>query len=294
MPSTAYNPQTDHRDIGLGVAFFKHPYRSTQDHKIYHDHTHLPILGYCPGCSSKAQLNLDPANSTTTLTPPLSTATTLLSEPINVANSDLHDYPEDGVLVTAETHHSGPSYSYDNQLIEGREEYRCKMVKVVLDKWATIDNMKKQHEANEAKAAERKERQERAAHEARMRWNAEVQNQEQMLDMAYANGLVKTAKPPQDQTFGAAEVPRNTEKLSADEAMAILKERKLNNAKPGLMNNVSQHTQTRQPAVNKSKIPGLGLGLSAYGGAEIGEEMQHGLVAYEDSEGEEGDPILVD
>ena len=168
------------------------------------------------------------------------------------------------------------------------------MVKVMLDKWAIIDKMKKQREANEAKAAERKERQERTAHEARMRWNAEMQRQEQILDTAYANGLVKTAKPPQDQDSGAAEVPRNTEKLSANEAMAILKERKLNNANPSLMNNISQHKQTRQPAVNKPKIPGLGLGLSAYGGAEIGEEVQHGLVAYEDSEGEEGDPIIVD
>lgn len=217
-----------------------------------------------------------------------------MSELLNVANSDLPDYPEDGVLVTAETHHSGPSYSYDNQLIEAREDYRCKMVKVMLDKWANIDKMKKQRESNEKKSAERKERQERAAHEATMRWNVGVQKQEQILDTAYASGLVKTAKPPQNKDSGAAEIPRNTEKLSADEAMAILKERKLNNAKPSLINKVSQHKQTKQPAVNKPKKLGLGLGLSGYGGAETGEEVQHGLVAYEDSEGEEGDPIILD
>lgn len=292
MPSTAYNPQTDHRDIGLGVAFFRHPYRSSQDHKIYHDYTHLPILGYCPGCSSKAHMNLSSAESgTTTLDPDFSTAVTSTSKSLDVANSDLPNYPEDGVLVTAETHHSGPSYTYDKQIIDTREDYRCKMVKVMLDKWANIDKMKKQREANEKKAAERRERQERAAHEARMRWNREMQQQEQMMDSAYARGVVKS--PKQEATM-AIEGSKNTDKLSADEAMAILKERKVNQVPSSLVGKVSQHKQTRQPAISKPNKRGPGLGLSGYEDPELGRGTGSGLVAYDDSEGEDGDPIVID
>ena len=239
-------------------------------------------------------MNLDLATRCTTVKPNPFESNTYTSESLNFANSDLPDYPEDGVIVTAETHHSGPSYSYDNQIIDACEDYRCKMVKFMLDKWANIDKMKKQRETDEKKAAERRERQERAAHEARMRWNAEVQQQEQMLDNACAKRLVKDAKPPQSQVSDAAAVAWNTEKLSADEAMAILKERKVNQVPSSLVSKVSRHKQTRQPAVNKPKKQGVGLGLSGYEDRELGHGTRRGLVAYDDSEGESGDPIVVD
>ncbi len=101
-------------------------------------------------------MNQELTQSTAVAIPDLATsAATSTSETLDLTDNDLPDYPEDGVLVTAESQHCGPSYTFDNQIIGGREDYRVKMVKYMLDRWANAAKLKKQREASERKMQSR-------------------------------------------------------------------------------------------------------------------------------------------
>jgi hypothetical protein len=331
MPSTELWPQSEDRDIGLGVTFFSHPYRSDTDYKIYHRHTHLPTLGYCPGCSTKAYLNLRSSASSSS---PSQSSSRASITPTTISLYEITDdhelYPdeEDGVLVNAETHHSGPSYTSSNSPVPESESKRIDLVAYMLDMWATADAKKKEQQKKEQQKKIMAEGQEQEWHEQTVRRKA----MSRQLDLGSEYGFVKTVRPReqepggdshmmdfQETTFPAGgfslssplgitptmqqySIKRSIQTDRNGQAVETIEGRKPATKRSGFPRrglSHPKHNNDEKKSQLKKKSSGVSLGLVAYGNGMNGYQKQsngrdHGLVGYDKNSDVDDDVIVID
>ena len=236
-------------------------------------------------------MNLKSASSSIATSPEL-------SQTLYFTDDDISDYPEDGMLVNAETSHAGPSYSSDNQVVSVSEDRRYKMVKFALDKWAKADKLKKHRQEQERKMEEQKEREARKAHEEWVNWQREVEMQDEILKNAYAVGHVNVVQGERQENVKPFEASKSTTEKPTDDnnELVFVKEQGITSRATLLSRKASKNRQKRE-SLSKPKKQGLRLGLAGYDDADEGAESRHGadlgLAAYE-SDGGEDSPIFID
>ena len=258
-PSTNPPQTSDNRDIGLGTALFNQTYRSPTDNRDYSTYARLPILGYCPGCSSKAHLNFKNSD-VGVFHGGLGSVSGAAFSVFEEEEGEAHDVEpiDEGVLVNIETHHSGPSYAYDDGYPSEPEIRRIRLVRYMLKQWSRACSA--QSSSQGVEQARREAVQEEERHIAsKARYDDGIE-QDEMLENAYASGNVYMSGTESARDAGLKRVVGE---------MGVVTKAEDRVTKAGKIN-VSSVT----------KKAGVGLGLVSYEDADGGE----GLVGYESDE----------